>query len=71
MKEMPPDTDILNKQSWTVNKECSSSLGLGQGLTVPDQEKSCYRMLHTASDLEWSKELKIVIRFGTWNVRSL
>ena len=35
MEEWPPiwrvATNILNKQSWTADKWCSSSLGVGQG----------------------------------------
>jgi hypothetical protein len=63
--------NIRNKQSWTVNKEWSSSLGLGQGLRVPDHEKSCYKMLHRVSHLVWPKEQETDMRFGTWSVSSL
>jgi hypothetical protein len=38
-------TNILNTQSQTADKRCSSSLGLGEGLTTHRKKPACYEIL--------------------------
>jgi len=44
--------NIWNKESRTVEKWCSSMLGVGWGLTIPHHKKrTFYKMSHMVSDL--------------------
>jgi hypothetical protein len=44
--------NILNKQSWTADKECSCILRLGEGLTTSHHKKpACYEMSQRAPEL--------------------
>jgi hypothetical protein len=52
----------LNKQSWTADKRCSSSLGLGVGLTPQTLTDSLYKR---------PRRKKMGMRFSTLNVRSM
>jgi hypothetical protein len=45
----------LNKQSRTADKEWSSSLGIGRGVTTPQRKNlSCYESFTRAPELDWS-----------------
>jgi hypothetical protein len=59
MEELSPIwrvvANILNKQSRTSDKGCSSSLGLGEVLTTPHLKNwMCYETWTLASDLDWN-----------------
>jgi hypothetical protein len=76
--------NILNKQSRTADKEWSSRLEFGHGVTIPHRKKeACYENSQEASDLEfcvcvcvcvWDerpKRKKTDMRFVTWSERSM
>jgi hypothetical protein len=44
--------NILNKQQWTNHKGWSSSLGLGERLTIIRRKKKYYEKSNRASDLD-------------------
>jgi len=47
--------NILNKQSWTADREWTSSFGVRWRLTTPHiKEPACYEVLHRSSDLDRS-----------------
>ena len=80
MEERPPiwrtAANILNKQSRTVNKGWSSSLGLGEVLTFLHHNTG-FITEHEHLPRTWidslvrPKQQKRDMRSGTWNVRSL
>jgi hypothetical protein len=69
--------NILNKQSWTDNKEWSSSLGVGRRATnLHHKNKLVTKNL--TEPRTWTdsldkrlKQRNMDMRFGMWNVRSL
>jgi hypothetical protein len=68
--------NFFNMQWWTADKGWCFSLGIGQGQTTLHHIKPpCHVMLHRVLDLdryfEITKQRKMDMRFGTWNVRSL
>jgi len=67
---------ILNKQIQRANKGWSSSLGLGEELTIPHHKRNiitkCYTGHQTLTNsLEWPRQWQMDMVFETWNVRSL
>jgi hypothetical protein len=50
LQEWRVAANIMNKQSRTVDKGESTSLGIGRGAI--NSSPACYEMLHRASDLD-------------------
>ena len=79
MEEQPPiwrvDTRVLNKHSQTADKGRSSSLGFSEVLTPHHKPGLVTKQIHVpgawTDPLVQLKKWKGVMRFGTWNVRSL
>jgi hypothetical protein len=61
--------NIVNNQSRTAHKGWFSSVGVGEKLT-PHHNEISYEMLHKPTGLELSRQRKMDMTFGTWNVRS-
>jgi hypothetical protein len=69
--------NMLNKQSRTDNKGCSSSLWVGRGVNTPHRKNKLVTKIikepgtWTYSFHKRPKLWNMDMRFGTWNVRSL
>jgi len=68
--------NVLNKKPRTSDKRWSSSMGLGEMLTIPHHKTaSCYKQKlvpRTLTDpLVRNKQRKRSTKLGTWNVMSL
>ena len=80
-EDLPPiwkvAANILNKQSWTADKDWSSSFGLCEVLSAPHLKKPGIVTKLKPVPRAWTdtlvrpKQWKTDMRFGTWNVRSL
>jgi hypothetical protein len=65
--------NVLKKESQSANKVAPSACRLGGSFTTP-HHKNVTKCLHRVLDVDgffgMTKEQKIDMRFGTWNVRS-